>query len=552
MTFAECGYAWAKGLEGVLEDGVALDVFKQWISENNPQARNALDLHFAIKAFSMKTGCCNFIPSTVRKEMSERVHSLSTANPPRIGFFNPCTEHILAHLRKQYETFANSAYFQELCGRSYVIEDIPSTSYTRNQPLSAHQNLTKASHVCMNTAEWGRRTAKMPRPVRPNQNIHSLTVKSGKCEWENQNSFHGEEASKKNFGRRQCDRFGNSFLFSPYVCEGTRFTHEIAEERERFAAILKSKLQIIADLIEQKQRETGKELYARDVLTTPTSKEVSSTAKETTKINEESDSVISEEDLLTTYVEKMNNADSDKQPSARNERRRSTSLSPNPFDGHSHIYTKVTNPYGERGFAPPPGGFRSQEQPYSSCSHSHISQVARSATPLSNGGYGGHRLSDSSGFCSAESANIVNMGALYRKARHIASQDCSLHNTNMARRGFSMHPGVLHAIATLPRQERCSGNFGMTNDDSLLTVSYKEENGEAPFVAKLREREITFREFRHCFGISSKCNKKFFFKSECEDGSAPYQWTTVSDDHAYLPIFQGRVTAECRTFTESD
>lgn len=48
----------------------------------------------------------------------------------------------------------------------------------------------------------------------------------------------------------------------------------------------------------------------------------------------------------------------------------------------------------------------------------------------------------------------------------------------------------------------------MTNDDSLLTVSYKEENGEAPFVAKLREREITFREFRHCFGISSKCNKK--------------------------------------------
>lgn len=53
MTFAECGYAWAKGLEGVLEDGVALDVFKQWISENNPQARNALDLHFAIKAFRL-------------------------------------------------------------------------------------------------------------------------------------------------------------------------------------------------------------------------------------------------------------------------------------------------------------------------------------------------------------------------------------------------------------------------------------------------------------------------------------------------------------------
>lgn len=41
-----------------------------------------------------------------------------------------------------------------------------------------------------------------------------------------------------------------------------------------------------------------------------------------------------------------------------------------------------------------------------------------------------------------------------------------------------------------------------------LAISYKEENTEAPFVAKLEMRDITFREFRRCFGISSRTTKR--------------------------------------------
>uniref|UniRef100_A0A0N5AZ71 DIX domain-containing protein n=1 Tax=Syphacia muris TaxID=451379 RepID=A0A0N5AZ71_9BILA len=604
MTSFDCGYTWTNDLEGVLEDGAALEVFKCWIKDSGPQARNAYDLYFAIKAFrdfvgqsdskatevackihrrfiSMKTGCCDFIPSNIRKEMSERVHSLSTSNPPRIGFFNPCNEYIIAYLRKQYENFSNFGYLQQLCNRNIMVENLPSTSsYIHNASTLSHSassatTATKPQHHSNggssngntnsnNTVEWGRRVSKTLRLPRNNQTSHSTTLRC-RYDWDVQNGLHSEDACKKNLGKKQFERFStssnpsnanNNFLFSSFVCEGSRFTHEIAEERERFAAILKSKLQIIADLIEQKQRECGHEVYAREACMNPVIKDTNHFIKES-KLCEETDSVISDEDLLTTYVEKMNNADFDKQQhSAKNERRRSASLSPSPFsDQASHIYSKVSNPYGERGFAPPPGGICSREQ--FNCSHSHISQVARSATPLSNRGYGGHRLSDSSGFCSAESANIVNMGALYRKARHIASQECGTHNSGMIRRPLNMRSNVLHAFATLPRQDRYvgryeGGNFMLANDWPLLTVSYKEENGEAPFVAKLREREITFREFRRCFGISSKCNKKFFFKSECEDGSAPYQWTTISDDHAYLPIFQGKITAECRTFFESD
>ncbi|VDN49856.1 unnamed protein product [Gongylonema pulchrum] len=42
------------------------------------------------------------------------------------------------------------------------------------------------------------------------------------------------------------------------------------------------------------------------------------------------------------------------------------------------------------------------------------------------------------------------------------------------------------------------------------------------------------------------------FKSDCEDGSAPYQWTIIDDDCAVLPVFEGKITAECRSYSESD
>ncbi|EYC42557.1 hypothetical protein Y032_0527g2969 [Ancylostoma ceylanicum] len=57
---------------------------------------------------------------------------------------------------------------------------------------------------------------------------------------------------------------------------------------------------------------------------------------------------------------------------------------------------------------------------------------------------------------------------------------------------------------------------------------------------------LTLKEFRRHFSISSHANVQFFFKSTCEDGSAPYQLLLVNDDSAYLPIFEGRITAELK------
>ncbi|ETN70361.1 hypothetical protein NECAME_14818 [Necator americanus] len=64
-----------------------------------------------------------------------------------------------------------------------------------------------------------------------------------------------------------------------------------------------------------------------------------------------------------------------------------------------------------------------------------------------------------------------------------------------------------------------------------------------------------FLQFRKCLSVGSKFweeENRFLFKSTCEDGSAPFQWSLITDDNAVLPLFDGKITAECRHFDESD
>ncbi|EPB77721.1 hypothetical protein ANCCEY_03225 [Ancylostoma ceylanicum] len=96
------------------------------------------------------------------------------------------------------------------------------------------------------------------------------------------------------------------------------------------------------------------------------------------------------------------------------------------------------------------------------------------------------------------------------------------------------------------------------------------ENGQPPMVAKIPSEMITLAKFRRTFGVSRTENKRyavilsnlfpvtdsspfrFLFKSTCEDESAPFQWSLITDDDAVLPLFDGKITAECRHFNDSD
>ncbi|KIH42614.1 hypothetical protein ANCDUO_27400, partial [Ancylostoma duodenale] len=59
----------------------AIKGYQTYLSRNEPNTSSmACTLHR--KFISQRTGTCSFLPSSVRKEMSTRVHSLNSQHPP--------------------------------------------------------------------------------------------------------------------------------------------------------------------------------------------------------------------------------------------------------------------------------------------------------------------------------------------------------------------------------------------------------------------------------------------------------------------------------------
>uniref|UniRef100_A0A914Z3V0 DIX domain-containing protein n=1 Tax=Panagrolaimus superbus TaxID=310955 RepID=A0A914Z3V0_9BILA len=249
------------------------------------------------------------------------------------------------------------------------------------------------------------------------------------------------------------------------------------------------------------------------------------------------------------------------------------------------------SPYGNGGFAPPPPANSNK----SASTTTTTAAAAAAAThhpqypryehrqqyPYMGSTYMPQYLSfsDSSGFFSGESnhgnptsfIDPARMKKLYEKARETNAQASSTisapnaptisnhHHMNhighsqtlMRKTSTATNQIVNHQQSqTLPRPSRPTGN---TNEmQTKMTVSLREP-GQMSFVSKCEPKAITLREFRHMFGVSSKSTKRFFFKSSCEDGDDPYQWTAIDHDEQIVPIFEGSVTCECRRIeTDSD
>ncbi|MFH4973523.1 hypothetical protein AB6A40_000232 [Gnathostoma spinigerum] len=575
-------------VEDVLEDGTALEFFKEWIKKEPAQTNDALNLYYAIKAFknlldskdpkcaeiackvhrryiSMKTGTCSFLPNIVREEISQRIHSLSTQNPPHETLFDPCAEHILAFLRKQYDTFMTSNLFNDFFNRNIEeCQSAPTTSYACDSSHNQYDSTEKRSGDALaeaNNTNMNSCTRKSNRAVK-SQKFQQYSAHPSHQSSRNNSTLCGvsvnESVWQRSNSKRRSERSIN-FSYSTRAHEPSSRDnrHERREERQAFVERLCSKLQAIANEIAKREEETGTEIYARDLVDIRASEGESWKDKE---IIDGSDSVISNDDSVDRYEERMN-ATCERFP--KDERHRSRSASPIRFTHRSSSRkTNVSsNPYGHNGFAPPPGGIYLQRTYFGA--PKHLSAV-RGPTPSSGVVYDGHRFSDSSGFCSSESAHIINKAALFQRARIMASlhnpvsceYDTVASNTYSSTRRGSSVPRQ-HAL-TLPQRQkftdayRYDGSGGVLQMPITLTMSYREEDSEAPFVAKIPMKNVTLKEFRRNFGIPSKSNKKFFFKSECEDGSAPYQWTVICDDQALLPVFEGRITGECRSCSESD
>ncbi|VDK70831.1 unnamed protein product [Litomosoides sigmodontis] len=560
-------------LESILEDASALEAFKEWFKDGT-RPTDSIDLYFAIKAFksliehddskcaeiackihrkyiSMRSGTCTFLPDTIRREMSERIHSLSANRQPHGNLFEPCQEELLTYLRKQHALFVNSDRFYNLVNQNAEpTESMAASAPDENGPAAC----STGCNVCASTSDdisirFGGRNSLWKKWKPPKRNIVVQNVikrDSASCSaTSSEDSGNKRSGSKRHSDRPPLQRVRGHhhhhhqqqqqqqqqvLLTCPQ--DSSDFKHQRPEERERFSEILRCKLDKIAYRLEQYKHETGIEVFARDL---------EQQLALTTEVNDEVDSVISN-DSLDKYEQRMN-AECDVNP-----KEEKLSTSPARFTSTLHV-GNTPSPYGQHGFAPPPGATTLKN--YRGCATSRGIHGLRSTMLFSSNDYNGHRYSDSSGFCSSESANTVNRAALFEKARHMAMstqatsfpQSCSEASTSSFYYcSFPLEQG----------EKRPSFDSNFYPRKQQLAISYKEENAEAPFVAKLEMHDITFREFRRCFGISSKTTRRFFFKSDCEDCSAPYQWTIIDDDCAVLPIFEGRITAECRSCSESE
>ncbi|VDM52115.1 unnamed protein product [Angiostrongylus costaricensis] len=124
--------------------------------------------------------------------------------------------------------------------------------------------------------------------------------------------------------------------------------------------------------------------------------------------------------------------------------------------------------------------------------------------------------------------------------------------TNPYENGFAPPPQEIQlSVFGLPT----SSTFQLSNKTgtpSLRLTLVLKENGQPPMVAKIPSEIVTLAKFRRTFGVSNNENKRFLFKSTCEDDSAPFQWSLVTEDEAVLPIFDGKITAECRHINDSN
>ncbi|MFH4977047.1 hypothetical protein AB6A40_003756 [Gnathostoma spinigerum] len=572
-------HRWSQRLENVLDDREALEAFKRWMKAESSMAEHPINLHFAIIAYkdlcakknaratelarnihqkyvSVNTGVCTFLPETLRRETSVKVRMLD-ATEPDPAVFDPLIKPVEHYLRQQHAFFVSSEEFidafnriDEWSSRSGPSSRLPtssqfsSTRRTRktpsHQPVLTAEMLLKTQHDRENTL--GESTVeKLYPPVMKIPYVCNATTSKNDSAVSSTFSSDttGHNTGVKLSTIREEQLRGNPVTYTlarvERPDEECKVSHHTEEGRQAFASILIEKLNAVNmrrkrnDMMNQQLRDIeSRKFSAREFL-----KDIEPTVGD-------------EDDELERYVRQRMADDSNKpspsfhSPDAtncqpfRSRRRSPKSSSPDRTQYPPVSYSmssSYTNPYGSHGFAPPPCNRHNRS----------FNQLSTSAKSANKDRHDQRSLAiyDTSGIESMAPSSIsekeeAQRAAMFQKARLLSSGATS--NKRSAHRH--------HDFSSLPRSRG-------SDIRPVMTISYKEK-GRVPMVAHVPQGQMTFKEFRKHLGISQRSNLQFFFKSACEDGSSPYQLLLVNDDSTLLPIYEGRITAECKPLSDSD
>ncbi|KAL3998127.1 DIX domain family protein [Acanthocheilonema viteae] len=572
-------HRWSQKLENVLEDRDALEAFKKWMKNESSLAEHPINLHFAIIAYknmctmknsraaelarslhqkyiSLKTGVCSFLHEDLRREVSLRVHAFSAGEPdPTV--FDCVVLPVEQYLRQQHAQFVSSEEFIDAYNRmgEYTPKPprIPSslTSSRKQrksypcQPTLTAEMLLKTQHE-RETTLGESEVEKLYRPVMKTPYICNATTSKNDSAVSStfSSDANGQHPAVKLSTIREEQLKGNPATHTLARVErvdgGPMVIHCTEEGRRAFAALLIEKLNVLSarrkrnDVMSQQLRAIeSHKCSAREVVN-----DVEPTAAE-------------EDDELERYVRQRMADDSNKPSpsyhspdslnaqSLRFRRRSPRSSSPERF--RQYVASPIanvfysSNPYSANGFAPPPIS-----------RHNRITNVNPAVLKGARCDMKSMAIYDTSGIESMAPSSVSERdeaarAAIFQKARMLSYGGCVSSSSFGRRSSHKQH----HDFNSLSRSR------GGTDPKQLVTISYKEK-GRVPVVAHVPTHPITFREFRKYLGISSKSSLQFYFKTACEDGNSPYQLLLVNDDATILPVYEGRITAECKSVSDSE
>uniref|UniRef100_A0A0K0F8S0 Axin-like protein pry-1 (inferred by orthology to a C. elegans protein) n=1 Tax=Strongyloides venezuelensis TaxID=75913 RepID=A0A0K0F8S0_STRVS len=556
-------------------------------------------------------GLCQFIPKHQREQIGSIIRNL--VFPTDINLFDNCYRYVDWYLRQQHANFVVSDefinYFNQL-----ALKNVDSDSYTLTRysnPTSTLSRKNKRNISSSNNSHLSFQNTNNSAILSQYPSTSVLSNAAAELLLRKNDKPLGEETVNKLFPPvhkvpyvcQVTTSQKDSTYSSSFSSDANGFKNNEKLEKKRLVAIQEEHIkvnpstfifpqtQVMRNYKETYKHDTveGRKIFAMVLIeklnalkkkkTTcfeDSFKDSEAFNKDNFYLHDSSNQFDEDEDIDKYLKEKLEN-DASKPSSSQDSplnrsikgkinTRMSSSVSPE-HSSEAHLQTKilphisqnVSSPYGHNGFAPPPQSNISLSylrhsgtltHGHSKAKHYNLFNVNQTLDRSYK--YKDHEIDnvfadDTSGFCSMTTGsnfssnkgfNNLPKSAIFKKAREMFTENkCDEYEKPNGRK-------TIREFFSLPRQ--------LKDKEKCIAIGYKSKDSSIPYVCYAPKKTITFRDFRKFLSISSKSKQQFYFKTPCEEDSIPYQYVLISDDSTILPIYEGKIMAECRTGSESD